>query len=100
MHIISLKVLREFWLRHPQAEGPLRQWHAIVEHATFRDFNHVREFFRSADYVPPYVIFNIGGNNFRLVVIIQFRGKKVYVREVMTHREYDIWCGLHRKGKV
>ena len=100
MHIISLKPLREFWRNHPQAEGPLRQWHSIVEHVDFQDFNHVRQFFRSADYVPPYVIFDIGGNNFRVVVVIQYQGKRVYVREVMTHREYDNWCKRYRQGKA
>lgn len=100
MHIISLKLLRDFWQKHPQAEGPLRQWHSIVENTTFTDFHNVREFFRSADYVSPYVVFDIGGNNFRLVVVILYRGKKVYVREVMTHREYEVWCKVYRKGKI
>ena len=99
MHIISLKALREFWQKHPAAKSPLRQWHAIVEHTDFRDFNHIRELFKSADYVPPYVVFDIAGNNFRLVVVVQYRGKKVYVREVMTHREYDDWCKHYQKGK-
>jgi mRNA interferase HigB len=100
MHIISIKMLREFWQRHPAAESALRQWHSIVEHTDFRDFNHVRGFFRSADYVPPFVVFDICGNNLRIVVVIQYQGKKVYVREVMTHREYDDWCKQYRKGKV
>jgi mRNA interferase HigB len=68
MHIISIKMLREFWLKHPEAEKVLREWHSVVEHAEFADFNHVREFFNSADYVPPYTVFDIGGNNYRLVV--------------------------------
>ena len=67
MHIISLKMLREFWQKHPEAENALRQWHTIVEHAEFRNFNHVRECFNSADYVPPYTIFDVGGNNYRVV---------------------------------
>jgi mRNA-degrading endonuclease HigB of HigAB toxin-antitoxin module len=54
MHIISIKMLREFWQKHPEAEGVLREWHSVVEHAEFSDFNHVRSMFNSADYVPPY----------------------------------------------
>jgi len=99
MHIISIKMLREFWQRHPEAESLLRAWHSVVEHIEFRDFNHVREFFNSADYVPPYTIFDIGGNNYRLVVIVRYWFKKVYVHKVMTHREYDNWNKLYRKGK-
>ena len=99
MHIISIKMLREFWKKHPEAEGVLRQWHCVVEHVDFRDFNHVRELFISADYATPYTIFDIGGNNYRVIVIIRYRFKKVFVHKVMTHREYDDWSKLYRKGK-
>jgi mRNA interferase HigB len=99
MHIISLKMLREFWHIHPEAEQLLREWHTIVEHTDFKNFNHIRQFFNSADYVKPYTIFDIGGNNFRVVVIVQYKFKKIYVRKVMTHREYDTWNKLYRKGR-
>lgn len=99
MHVISIKMLREFWRKHPEAENALRQWHTIVEHIEFENFSHLREFFNSADYVPPYTVFDIGGNNFRVVVVVQYRFKKVYVRQVMTHREYDDWNWLYRKGR-
>jgi len=100
MHIISIKMLREFWQKHPAAENALRQWHSIVESADFRDFSHIREFYNSADYVPPFVVFDVSGNNYRVVVVVQYRAKRVYVREVMTHREYDVWCKRYRKGKI
>lgn len=100
MHIISLKMLRGFWQKHPEAENVLREWHTIVEHTEFKDFDHIREFFNSADYVRPYTIFNIGGNNYRLVAAVHYNLKKVYVRRVMTHREYGTWTKLYRKGKV
>jgi mRNA interferase HigB len=65
----------------------------------FRDFNHIREFFNSVYYVPPYTILDVGGNSYRLVVIIRYRFKKIFVHKVMTHREYDDWNKLYRKGK-
>ena len=99
MHIISLKMFRAFWQKHPEAENVLRQWHTIVEHAEFRDFSHVREIFNSADYVPPYTIFDVGGNNYRVVVIARYRFKKIYVQQVMTHREHDDWNKHYRKGR-
>jgi mRNA interferase HigB len=99
MHIISIKMLREFWQKHPESEQVLRNWHTIVEHIDFKDFIQVRETFNSADYVPPYTVFDIGGNNYRLVVIVRYRFKKVFVHMVMTHREYDDWNKLYRKGK-
>ena len=92
-------MLREFWQKHPEAEKLLSERHSIVEHAEFRDSNHVREFFNSADYVPPYTIFDVGGNNYRLAVIVRYRFKKIFVHKVMTHREYDDWNKLYRKGK-
>jgi mRNA interferase HigB len=100
MHIISIKLLRDFWTKHPGAEQVLREWHCVVEKIVFKDFHHLRTVFNSADYVPPYTVFDIGGNNFRLVVIVGYRFKKVFVHRVMTHREYDDWNKLYRKGKV
>ena len=50
--------------------------------------------------MPPYSVFNVGGNNYRLVVIVRYRFNKVFVQKVMTHREYDDWNKLYRKGKV
>lgn len=99
MHIISIKMLREFWQKHPESEKVLREWHTIVEHVDFSDFSHVREIFNSADYAQPYTVFDVGGNNYRLVVIARYRFKKVFVHKVMTHREYDDWNKLYRKGK-
>ena len=49
MRIISIKMLRKFWQKYPESESVLREWHSVVEHIEFRDFNHVREFFNSAD---------------------------------------------------
>ena len=62
MHIISLRMLRDFWRVHPAAEGVLRHWHSIAEATVFDDFNDLRRTFRSADYVSPYTVFNVGGN--------------------------------------
>ncbi len=100
MHVISIKTLRTFWQKHSEAEGALRAWHSVMEHVEFRDFSHVREFFNSADYVPPYTVFDIGGNNYRLVVIVRYKFGKVFVQQVLTHREYDDWNKLYRKGKL
>jgi mRNA interferase HigB len=100
MHVISIKMLRDFWSKHPEAESVLRQWHAIVENTEFKDFAHIKEFFNSADYIPPYIVFDVAGNNYHVVVVVQYRSKRVYVREVMTHKEYDKWSKLYRKGNV
>ncbi len=100
MHIISLKMLRDFWRKHPEAEQPLRNWHTVAEHSRFTDLADLKRSFGAADYVPPYTVFNVGGNNVRVVVVVRYRDGKMFVRWVMTHREYDDWCKLYRKGKV
>lgn len=100
MHIISLKALREFWRKHPDAEQSLRNWHTVAENADFTDLTDLKRSFSTADYVPPYTVFDVGGNNFRVVVIVRYRDGKMFVRWVMTHREYDNWCKRYRRGKV
>ena len=100
MHIVSLKRLRDFWLKHPEAQRPLQVWHTIVERTAFRDFHHIKLVFNSADVVPPYTVFDIGGNKFRLVVIVRYQFGRVFVQEVMTHKEYDRWCERIQRGKA
>jgi mRNA interferase HigB len=73
MHVIALKALREFWQRHPEAEQPLRNWHALAEHSRFRDFADLKRVFGSADYAPPYTVFDVGGNKFRLVTVVRYQ---------------------------
>jgi len=89
MHVISLKKLREFWRTWPEAEEPLRAWHRVVEGSTWETYADLREVYAHADQVGRCTVFNIGGNKFRLVVVIHFNRAKVYVRHVMTHEEYD-----------
>jgi mRNA interferase HigB len=100
MHIISLKMLRDFWQKHPVAEQALRNRHTVAEHSRFIDFADLRQSFGSADYAAPYTVFDVGGNNYRVVAIVRYRDGKIFVRWVMSHREYDNWCKLYRKGKV
>ncbi|ODT81030.1 hypothetical protein ABS71_00475 [bacterium SCN 62-11] len=89
MRIISLKALRDFWELHPEARQPLTHWHKIVSKTDFSSFQDIRNTFRSADWVEGKVIFDIGGNNYRLIAAVHFNTKIVYVREVLTHADYS-----------
>ena len=94
MRVISLKTLKAFWQRHPEAESPLRYWFKIVEAAEWGSFAQVRETFRSADPVQVasgnmVVVFDVGGNKYRIVAAIHYNAERLYVLRVMTHREYD-----------
>lgn len=89
MHIISRKALADFWEKHPESKEALTRWHRIVERSTFGDFAELRQTYPSADMVGRYTIFNIGGNKIRLITSIHYDRGKVYVRDVLTHQEYD-----------
>lgn len=89
MHIISRRALRQFWEKHPNSQSPLSRWYKIVRHSEFGSFNELHATFPSADQVGDWVVFNIGGNKYRLIASIHFNRRKVYVRHVLTHAEYD-----------
>jgi len=85
MHIISKHPqLSAFWSEHHDAKVPLLAWYQFVSHADWRTFAELRR-----DYVGNFVVFDIGGNKYRLAVRVSFNKGKVYVHRVMTHREYD-----------
>jgi len=90
MRIIALKALRDFWERHPQAEVPLRAWHAIASRAHWRSPADVKAAYRSASFLRGNrVVFNIKGNEFRLVVAVHYNRGLIFVRFVGTHQQYD-----------
>lgn len=93
MRVISKARLTLFWesSRHQDAEGPLRAWHTNVNSKTvsWHSWSDVKNAFASASSVGNCVVFNIGGNKYRLVTRIFYRNQKVYVLRVMTHKEYD-----------
>jgi mRNA interferase HigB len=89
MHVISRKKLRGFWANHPDAESPLTAWYKAARKARWRRFADVRAVFPSADQVGKCVVFKIGGNKYRLIAIISPNWRRLYVRFVLTHREYD-----------
>lgn len=91
MHIISKKFLKEFGQVHPEAAGPLHAWHRIVESSSFQTFADLRHTFNSVDIARGYFVFNLGGNKYRLVAAIHFNRQKLYIRDILTHEQYDHW---------
>lgn len=94
MRIISLKLLRDFWSCHPEAETALRLWYRTALQARWRSLQEVRQTFPHADGVSgargeTLTVFNIGGNRYRLVARIRYDFQLVNVRAVLTHAEYD-----------
>lgn len=90
MRIISVSKLREYWEKHPDARIPLCLWYSKVSKAEWTSLNDMRKDYNSVDYVGNQrYVFNIRGNNHRLVVAVKFTPKLVYIRFVGTHDEYD-----------
>ena len=88
MHVISKKKLREFWERYPKAKSPLEAWYQIAKRVEWENFADVRMSFNTADVVGRFVVFDIGGNKYRLIAAIHFNRGKLFVRHVLTHGEY------------
>ena len=90
MRIYSKNTLRAFWERHTESEQALRAWYREVEQADWATPAQVRERFLNASIVGNNrVVFRIRGNNYRLVVEIFYPGRKMFVRFIGTHAEYD-----------
>jgi mRNA interferase HigB len=90
MRIISLRLLREFWQQHPDAEQPLKAWYADTVMANWRTPHQIKAQYRNASVLKNRrVVFNIKGNNYRLIVAIAFRLGAVYVKFIGTHPQYD-----------
>ena len=93
MRVISKARLRRFWNSpgRQDAEGPLRAWYTHVnsKSVSWHAWGDVKAGFGSASLVGNCVVFNIGGNKYRLVARVLYASQKVFVLKVMTHEEYD-----------
>lgn len=90
MRIIAKRTLHTFWDRYPRARGPLEAWHQEVVHADWATPPELKSQFRSASVLQgSRAVFNIAGNQYRLVVKINYAYRIVYIRFVGTHQAYD-----------
>ncbi|HNE59189.1 MAG TPA: type II toxin-antitoxin system HigB family toxin [Ottowia sp.] len=90
MRVIAVSTLRAFWQRHPDAEQPLNAWYEEATSATWTQPADIKARYRSASVLKNRrVVFNIKGNDYRLIVAIAYRLQIVYVKFVGTHQEYD-----------
>ena len=89
-----MKRLRDFWEKHPNAERPMRRWYKVTSKANWHDLNRTRTTFAHADPVQvdsgtTMTVFNVGGNNYRIVARVLYDYGRVYIKTVLTHVEYD-----------
>jgi mRNA interferase HigB len=90
MRIISKTAIRDYYLRNPQAKAALLNWVEKTEAAQWHNFADIRSTFNSADSVGNQrYVFNIKGNDYRLVVVVKFTPQNVLIRFIGTHAEYN-----------
>ena len=90
MRVISFSIIRDFIAKHADADVPLRDWYRRTTKANWNNFADIKQTFNTVDYVGnDRYVFDIKGNNYRIVAIVLFINKKVYMRFVGTHEEYN-----------
>lgn len=87
MRVFSLSTLRAFWTKHPDAEDPLRAWEKNACRANWKSLADVKKTYSAADQVGRCIVFDIGGNKYRLIVVLA--PGRVFIKHVLTHPEYD-----------
>ena len=76
-------------VKYPKCKSALEQWYRIVKNNNFTSFSDIQKLLPSTDKVGKYYIFDIGGNKLRLIAICHFQYNKLYIREILSHSEYD-----------
>ncbi|MDD2384639.1 MAG: type II toxin-antitoxin system HigB family toxin [Sulfurospirillaceae bacterium] len=90
MRVISKRTLQDFWKCHKEAEYPLTAWYAEAVKAQWQSPQEIKTHYQTASFLcENRVVFNIGGNKYRLIVKINYAYNTVYIRFVGTHAEYD-----------
>lgn len=90
MRVIAISTLRAFWKQHPEAEQPLKAWYEEASHAHWTQPSDIKDQYRSASILKyRRVVFNIKGNDYRLIVAVAYQLQIVYVKFIGTHKEYD-----------
>lgn len=90
MRIIAKAALAAFWISYPDAEQPLKAWHDEASKATWTTPQEIRDQYRNVSIRPNRrVVFNIKGNDYRLVVAVAFKFQAIYIKFIGTHAQYD-----------
>jgi mRNA interferase HigB len=95
MRIITKKPIEVFATKYPETRTALDSWLKIIKDNTFSNFSQLKKIFPSADKIEKCTVFNIGGNKVRLIAAIHYNRNIIYIREVLTHADYDTekWQG-------
>ena len=89
MHIISKKKIRDYSRDNIQSKLPLIEWYFTMQATNAKNLSELKRTFNSIDYVYGYTVFDIGGNNYRLITALHYNTQRCYIRTIWTHAEYS-----------
>lgn len=89
MRLTAETALIQFSAKHPESQRVVHAWYKVFKSCAAKDFNELKQTFATADYVPPkYTVFNVGGNEYRIVLHIHYNTQRAFVRFIGAHTEY------------
>jgi len=89
VRVISRKKIRDASEQHPEWEASLSAWYRIAKNADWTNFPDVRQSWRNSDSVGTCIVFDLSHNKCRLIAWVNYRSKKIFVRYILSHAEYD-----------
>jgi mRNA interferase HigB len=89
MHVITRKRIQEAKKIFPESASALDGWYRIISKNKFGSFAELKALFNSVDKVGKFHVFDIGGNKVRLIAVIHFNRQRIYVRQILDHKNYD-----------
>ncbi len=90
MRIVTYRRIQEFAIKHADSETPLNVWYHTIKSKSWKNLSEIKQTFNNVDYIGNHrYVFNIKGNDYRLITIISFNAQKAYIRFIGTHAEYD-----------
>ncbi len=91
MKLLGIKQIADFKAKHAKARKVLDRWTQLIEGCLAKHFVELKQTFPAADQVKGYTVFDVGGNNYRVITVVDYKGQTTMVSQVFTHNEYDAW---------
>lgn len=90
MHIISFKKLKDYFEADSQARVAMQDWYKRTKRAEWENFADLKDTFNSADNIGnSRFVFNVKGNHYRIIAVVRFTYRRIFIRWVGNHKEYD-----------
>jgi len=90
LRVIAKKILRDFWTKDSDCEQQLKSWYNEAADATWKNPNEIKQEYPSASILEyNRIVFNIKGNNYRLIIKINYHYQMIWIRFIGTHAQYD-----------